>query len=207
MLASETPFLMERRICSKPGCQRSPKPDARYCKPCFATANRASHRRHRKQRNLRRRDRADNRDQATRARDSARAKLAVAIKRGTIAKHPCARCGSDEDLTGFIADPERWREVVWLCRNHHLIERERTAQTDATKAKKDEWETLRQQFTEAWPHLTIEEQDALWKMACEDPIVARCPFPLHPEAPLMHQALIRAYGAQQKEEGPLSRPS
>jgi hypothetical protein len=179
---------MERRICSKPGCRRSPKPDARYCKLCFASANRKSHHRHRTQRNHRRRDRADERDQATRARDSARAKLAVAIKRGTIKKAPCARCGGSEDLTGFIADPENWREVVWLCRDHHQTEREHRVKA----AKRTAWAELRARFAAEWPSLPPDLQARLTAEVESLPAVRT--LGAAPESPFSRQQLVAAFG-------------
>jgi hypothetical protein len=39
----------------------------------------------------------------------------VAISRGKIRKDVCSVCGRDE-VTALIADPARWWEVVWICR-------------------------------------------------------------------------------------------
>jgi hypothetical protein len=179
---------MERRICSKPGCRRQPKPDARYCKPCFASANRKSHHRHRAARNSRRRDRADDRAQATRDRDSARAKLAVAIKRGTLKKHPCARCCAREDLTGFMPDPKNWREVLWLCRDHHQTERERRVKA----AKRAAWAELRARFSAEWPSLPPDVQARLTAEVERLPAVRT--LRAARESPLYQQQLVAAFG-------------
>jgi hypothetical protein len=179
---------MQPRVCSKPGCRRPPKPDARYCKPCFANANRKSHHRHRAARNSRRRDRTDDRDQATRDGDSARAKLAVAIKRGTLKKHPCARCGAREDLTGFIADPKNWREVLWLCRDHHQTERERRVKN----AKRAAWAELRARFAAEWPSLPTDVQARL--SAEVEHLPAVITLRAARESPFYQQQLVAAFG-------------
>ena len=85
-------------------------------------ANRASHERYRKERNARRHTRADDRDETARAKDSVRAKLLVAISRGKLTKAPCVVCGGYDELTAYIADPARWHEVVWVCRDHRADE-------------------------------------------------------------------------------------
>lgn len=175
-------------FCSKPGCRRPPKPDARYCKPCFASANRKSHHRHRAARSRRRRDRADGRDQATRERDSARAKLAVAIKRGTLEKYPCARCGAHENLTGFIADPKNWREVLWLCRDHHQAEREHRVKD----AKRAAWAELRARFAAEWPSLPPDIQARL--SAEVERLPAVLTLGAARESPFYQQQLVAAFG-------------
>jgi hypothetical protein len=192
---------MQRRICSKPGCHRPPKPDARYCKPCFAAANRKSHHRHRAARNLRRRESADDRDEATRTRDSARAKLAVAIKRGTLKKAPCARCGGSDDLTGFMADPKNWREVLWLCRDHHQTEREHRIKN----AKRAAWAQLRARFAAEWPSLP---PDLRARLTAEiESLPAVLTLGAAPESPFYAQQLVAAFGRHLTAGEPAAAPN
>jgi hypothetical protein len=108
-------MLEVKRRCARAQCGRQARAGGRYCCGCFAEASRSSHARHRRERNARRRDRSALRDASARARDCARAKLYVAISRGKIRKDVCSVCGRDE-VTALIADPARWWEVVWICR-------------------------------------------------------------------------------------------
>jgi hypothetical protein len=105
----------KERPCGRAGCEKSCRTGGRYCRACCAAASRRSHARHRRERNARRRDRAAERDALARMRDSARAKLYVAIARGKMEKGSCAVCGCGE-VTAFIVDPARWWEAIWLCR-------------------------------------------------------------------------------------------
>ncbi|MGP6156268.1 MAG: hypothetical protein ACLPYS_01810 [Vulcanimicrobiaceae bacterium] len=56
---------------------------------------------------VRRRDAAAARGEDARARDSARAKLAMALRRGTLERGRCADCGDPEVVVGMIEDPAR----------------------------------------------------------------------------------------------------
>jgi len=69
---------------------------------------------HRRALAVRRRDAAAGRGDDVRARDSARAKLAMALLRGTLARGRCVDCG-DGKVIGMIADPAHWRDAVWVC--------------------------------------------------------------------------------------------
>lgn len=51
---------------------------------------------------------------------NARAYLHVYVKRGKVAKLPCAWCGACTELEAHHHDYSRPLEVVWLCRGHHL---------------------------------------------------------------------------------------
>ena len=123
---------------------------------------------------------------------NARATIAMALKRGKLHRQPCAVCGRSG--LPHHPDPTKAREIIWLCRTHRTIERERAAQAAAaekTAAQKAVWEALRQQFTEAWPRLAPAEREAVLTIARREPLIASLP----PQAPLAQQALILAYGA------------
>jgi hypothetical protein len=123
---------------------------------------------------------------------TARAIIAMALQRGKLRRQPCAVCGKPG--LPHHPDPTKAREITWLCRTHRTLERERAAQAAAaaaSAARKSEWDELRQQFTEAWPHLAPAQREALWVIARREPLIASLP----PASPLAQQALIRAYGA------------
>jgi hypothetical protein len=185
-----------RRLCSKPGCHRPPRADGRYCNPCFAAANRDSHDRHRAQRNARRRGRARYRDDDARARDSARAKLYVAIARGKEHRKPCVVCKGWEDLTAYIADPTHWREAVWICRTHRSDEiARRTAppEVDPTVA----WQTEREAALAAIARLPVTERTRLYAIAAQGP----AGIILRPEQPLFTIRLVQAYRGARARDG------
>ncbi len=76
-----------------------------------------------------------------RARDSGRAKLAMALRRGTLERGRCRECGARE-VVGLIADPADWRAVVWVCPEHRQAELERrrdAAAHRAANAKQAAW--------------------------------------------------------------------
>jgi hypothetical protein len=95
--------------------------DARTCALCNAAAFRRWYTRHRKDVLADRRAAADARSEEQRARDTARAQLAMAIRRGTIVRESCRLC-NEPNVTAYIADPAKWRTVVWLCREHRAAE-------------------------------------------------------------------------------------
>jgi hypothetical protein len=74
--------------------------------------------------NERRRARAENRDSGQRARDSARAALAMALKRGTLTRGWCVVC-ADRNVIGYQPNSRRPLAVTWVCRRDRpeLIER------------------------------------------------------------------------------------
>jgi hypothetical protein len=179
-----------RRICSKPRCKNTPTPDGRYCKTCFAAANRASHERHRKERNARRRTRADYRDDKARATDSARAKVFVAIARGKMLKGRCVRCSCWDDITALILDPAKWREVVWVCRDHRADEvARRTTPPPVDPAVV--WQTERERALAEIAALPAAQQAALRAIAARGP----AGMTIAPDAPFFTIRLVQAYTA------------
>lgn len=49
----------------------------------------------------------------------ARKIVAIAVRRGTMIKSRCQVCGELE-VEGHHEDYDKPREVIWLCRKHHL---------------------------------------------------------------------------------------
>lgn len=94
--------------------------------------------------NTRRRGIANERDAAKRATDSARAKLAMALKRGKIQRGVCVECCSPK-VAAYIADPARWRDIVWVCHEHRhaviegLLKHEQARKKQAIRNAKREW--------------------------------------------------------------------
>ncbi len=173
--------------CARGKCRRRPRENGRYCALCHAAANRRSHRKHRKERNARRRDRAKNRDEVARARDSARAKLYVAIARGTVIKGVCRVCHRHANVVAHIADTACWRDAVWFCREHRYSARETNATRPVSKAPT--WINERDAALAAIALLSKEERAALYEIAAVGPAGVR----LDPAAPLFSIQLVRAY--------------
>jgi len=122
-----------RRICSTKACRGTARPGGRHCLACHARAVRRYRDRHAQQLVTHRRDAAALRDEATRAADSARAKLAMALRRGTMLRGLCRICGTT-DVMGIIEEPQRWRDVVWVCRRDRDVARERRRDEEAQLA-------------------------------------------------------------------------
>ena len=183
------------RRCAHGKCRRRPRPEGRYCQLCHAAANRRSHRKHRKERNARRRDRTKNRDEAARARDSARAKLAVALARGKITKGTCIVCQRHDGLIAYIADPRRWSEVVWACREHRLeVTTLPSTGIEPSKNTAEKWARQREAAFVAVDSLPEEDRECLYEIAGRGPAGVR----LSPEAPLFAIQLVRAYQIHSK---------
>ncbi len=179
-----------RHRCARGKCRRRPRPDGRYCNLCHAAANRRSHRKHRKERNARRRDRASNRDDVARARDSARAKLAVAISRGKIQKGACVVCQRCHDVVAYIAEPRRWSEVIWICRDHRAeMATLPSAGIERSEDGAETWLRQREHAFAAIAGLPEEEREYLNEVAARGPAGVR----LSREAPLFAIQLVRAY--------------
>lgn len=92
-----------------PRCRERPK-QARhdYCRPCaneYARAYRAA-------------GREKPLDAEARKRHNARKMVAMRVRRGTLLRGPCERCG-DAAVEAHHDDYDRPAEVRWLCRRHH----------------------------------------------------------------------------------------
>jgi hypothetical protein len=185
------PLLPLVRYCGAPGCRRRARPGGRHCAGCHAAAVRRYRDEHRRELAVRRRDTAVARDDVARARDSARAKLAMALRRGTLARGRCVDCGGVE-VIGVIAEPARWREVVWVCREHRQAELERrrdaTAQ-EMAEAKQAAWYDERARVLAAIELLPSTERARLHALAARGPASTQ----LSPGAPLYVMNLVRVY--------------
>lgn len=181
------------RFCGAHGCKRRARPGGRHCALCHAAAVRRWREEHRRELAVRRHDAAADRDDDACARDSARAKLAMALRRGTLERGRCRECGGD-DVIGLIEEPARWREVVWVCREHRAAELERRREDmerRAYEAKQAVWYAERAQALAAIELLPSDEQARLRALAARGLGGMR----LSPDAPLYVMNLVRAYEA------------
>jgi len=116
--------LSLRRVCSTKACRGTARSGGRHCLACHARAVRRYRDRNAQQLATRRRDASTLRDDPIRAADSARAKIAMALRRGTMQRGLCQICGT-ADVMGVMEDPQRWRDVTWVCRRDRDVARER----------------------------------------------------------------------------------
>lgn len=96
------------KVCSKCGgslCSRLGK--QRYCKACHAEYMRENRPKHSEL----------SEDQRKKA--NTRAYTHQLIKRGKLIKQPCKVCGN-VNSESHHEDYTKPREVIWLCREHHL---------------------------------------------------------------------------------------
>lgn len=185
------PLLPLIRYCGAPGCRRRARPGGRHCPGCHAAAVRRYREEHRRELAVRRRDAAATRDDEARVRDSARAKLAMALRRGTLKRGRCVDCGAG-DVIGVIGDPARWREVVWVCREHRqaaLARRRDAAANEAARAKQAAWYDERAYVLAAIELLPPAERAQLHALAARGPAGTH----LSPGAPLYVMNLVRIY--------------
>lgn len=182
------------RFCGARGCKRRARPGGRHCPSCHAAAVRRWRENHRRDLAARRRDAAAVRDHDVRARDSARAKLAMAVRRGAIARGRCLDCG-EAQVIGLIADPARWREVVWICREHRETELERrrgASERRTYEAKQVVWYDERARVLAAIELLPPAERAELHALAARGPAGMR----LLPGAPLYVMNLVHVYNGR-----------
>lgn len=120
--------LPMHRPCSKPRCRRSARAGGRYCRPCSTEASARWYRANRAEILARRLGRRDERDEEQRARDSARAYVAVYARRGKLARARCVVC-DDPNVQPSWRNPKLPLEVSWICREHARDQRETAAST------------------------------------------------------------------------------
>jgi len=181
------------RFCGAPGCRRRARAGGRHCSFCHVAAVRRWREDHRRELAVRRRDAAAARGADARARDVARAKLAMALRRGTLVRGGCRDCDAI-DVIGLIEDPLRWREPVWVCREHRAAElarRRDAAAQRAANAKQAVWYDERAQALAAIQLLPSDEQARLRALAARGLGGMR----LSPDAPLYVMNLVRVYTA------------
>ncbi len=191
----ELPKLLPlRHVCSTKACRETARPGGRHCLACHKRAVRRYRDRHTQQIATRRRDAAAQRDEAIRAADSARAKLAMALRRGTMRRGLCQICGT-ADVMGIVEDPQRWRDVVWVCREHRAAELERRREDAAQRtanAKQAAWYDERARVLAAVELLSPAERAQLHALAQQGPVGTQ----LSPSAPLYVMNLVRVYRAR-----------
>ncbi len=191
----ELPKLLPlRRICSTKACRGTARPGGRHCLACHARAVQRYRDRHGQQLATRRRDAAAMRDEATCAADSARAKLAMALRRGTMQRGLCQRCGTAAEVLAIIEDPQQWRDVVWVCRRDRDVARERRRDEEAQLAASREraaWAEERTRVLAAIELLPPDIRARLHALAAQGPAGST----LSPEAPLYMMNLVRVYKA------------
>jgi len=187
-----------RRICSTKACRGTARPGGRHCLACHARAVRRYRDRYAQQLATCRRDEAALRDEATRPADSARAKLAMALRRGTMKRGMCQICGTT-DVLGIIEEPQRWRDVVWVCRRDRdeARERQRDGQAEVARAReRAAWADERTQVLAAIELLPPNERAQLHALAGRGP----AGWTLSPDAPLYVMNLVRVYKAHALRE-------
>ena len=183
-----------RRICSTKACRGTARPGGRHCLACHARAVQRYRDRHAQQLTTRRRDAAVLRDEATRAADSARAKLATALRRGTMKQGLCQICGTTAEVMGIIEDPQQWRDVSWVCRRDRdeARERQRDRQAEVARAReRAAWAEERTRVLAAIELLPPNERAQLHALAGRGP----ASWTLSPDAPLYVMNLVRVYKA------------
>jgi len=182
------------RYCGAHGCRRRARPGGRHCSLCHAASVRRWRDAHAFELAVRRRDAAGARDDDARARDSARAKLAMALRRGKLTRGFCAVCGS-KDAVALIPDPRRPFDVAWACRPHREIMWERCREDTerlTSSGRQAEMNVERARLLAAIADLEPVERASLHVQAQRGPAGIR----VSAEAPLYTMNLIRAYKAQ-----------
>jgi len=95
----------------------------------------------------------------------------------------------------MIADSAKWREVVWVCRQHRETELERRRGADERRmyeAKQADWYHERAQVLAAIELLRPAERAELYALAARGPAGMR----LSPGAPLYVMNLVRVYNGR-----------
>jgi len=115
----------------------------------------------------------------------------MALRRGTLERGRCRECG-ETDVIGLIEEPARWREAVWVCREHRQAELERlrdTAAQRAADAKQAGWYAERARVLAAIELLPPAERAQLHALATRGPAGTQ----LSPGAPLYVMNLVSVY--------------
>jgi hypothetical protein len=179
------------RFCGAMGCRRPARLGGRHCNTCHAAAVRRWREKNESELAAERREAATLRNADTRARDSARAKLAMAIRRGKVTRDRCRFCGSDS-VIALMADPTKPLEVVWVCRADRQAEIDRRKADEARRvaaATQSDWQRERVEALAAIALLPLEVQAELKAIGARGPAGLK----LSPEAPLYSMQLVRAY--------------
>jgi len=100
---------------------------------------------------------------------------------------------------GVVEDPQRWRDVIWVCRRDRDVARERQVEAQAqliASRERAAWAEERTRALAAIELLPPEAQAQLHEVASQGPAGLR----LSREAPLYAIALIRAFESSKHEE-------
>jgi len=161
--------LRQCRFCDVENCREVARAGGRRCRAHHLRDVRKWRSKHHTAIKARRRDAAADRDAEERAADSARAKVAMALKRGTIARGHCAECGSLK-TTAYIADPAIWREIVWVCRDHRDEHIRGALEREQAREKQDAWKTKREWAFSVFGGMAAEVQAEIRSLALRNPV-------------------------------------
>jgi len=187
------------RYCGAPGCRRRVRPGGRHCSSCHAASVRRWREEHAHELAVRRRDAAGTRDDETRGRDSARAKLAMALRRGKISRGHCTICGA-KDAMALIEDWRRPLEITWACRADRETARERRREDAAlhvAEAERVLWLDERARALAGIETLAADDRALLHHLAGRGPAGLR----LSPESPLFVINLVRQFQSLARSKG------
>jgi hypothetical protein len=161
--------LRPTKLCGVENCREAARPGGWRCRVHHLLDVRRWRSKHHTAIKARRRDNAADRDAQKRAADSARAKVAMALKRGKIERGHCAECGSLK-TTAYIADPATWHEIAWVCRDHRdeliagILEREQA------REKQDAWKIKREWAFSVFAGMSAEVQAEIRTLARRNPV-------------------------------------
>ncbi len=172
--------------CATPGCERPPRKRGHTCGRC---ATRAWRKRHAKTIAERERTRTFGPEQTALRRASAI--FFTNLRRRNRARKPCDECGRG-DVVPHWPDLSQPLNVVWFCRAHREVERERQAEAAKTAAKVVAWKTLGERFVAEWPLLAPDVQARL-RAEVERSSAFRI-VRANPESMLYRQLLVAAFG-------------
>lgn len=185
------PPLPVFRMCGAKGCRRHARDGGRHCSVCHAAAVQRWRNRGRAAINA---HRLANLSDEQRARNSASATLAMALKRGKIARGPCTVCGlepmgsSVATVTAYQADPRRPLDVVWVCRRHREALVDRLEHEQRRVAEQDAWRLRVERCDRELPLLPLDMQTAIQEAASRGPAGR-----LDRSAPLYRINLVRLF--------------
>jgi hypothetical protein len=161
--------LRPRRFCDVEHCREIARPGGRRCRVHHRLDVRRWRSKNHTTIKARRRDVAAERDAEKRAADSARAKVAMALKRGTITRDHCIECGSLK-TTAYIADPATWRAIVWICRDHRDDFIRGTLEREQAREKQDAWKIKRERALSVFDAMLPEVQAEIRTLARRNPV-------------------------------------
>jgi hypothetical protein len=161
--------LRPSRFCDVENCREIARPGGRRCRAHHLLDVRRWRSKHRTTIKARQRDAAADRDEDKRAADSARAKVAMALKRGTIARGHCTACGSLK-TTAYVADPAKWREIAWVCRAHRDELIRGALEREHARERQDAWKTKREWALSLFKSMPAEVQAEIRSLALRNPV-------------------------------------